>query len=54
MENVQETLERLALEAERVQVVQLPIAEYDKIPQIIQEFIERIEDEFGPNPYKGF
>ncbi|AGK62067.1 putative adenylylsulfate reductase-associated electron transfer protein QmoB [Archaeoglobus sulfaticallidus PM70-1] len=54
MENVQETLQRLALEAERVQVVQLPISEYDKIPQIIQEFVERIEDEFGPNPYKGF
>ncbi len=53
MENVKETLERLALEPERVKVVQLPISDYDKIPEIIQEFVEEVE-EIGPNPYKGF
>jgi quinone-modifying oxidoreductase subunit QmoB len=54
MENVQETLERLALEPERVKVVQLPISEFDRIPEIINEFVEEIEENIGPNPYKGF
>jgi len=53
MENVSETLARLQVEAERVKQVQVAIDEYDKIPQIIDEFIEEIEG-FGPNPYKGF
>ncbi len=29
------------------------IDEYDKIPQIINEFVESVE-ELGPNPFKGF
>jgi len=51
---VQETLDRLQLESERCQMVQVAINEYDKIPDIIQEFVGKIEDEFGPNPFKGF
>jgi quinone-modifying oxidoreductase subunit QmoB len=53
MEKVQETLNRLMLEAERVQIHQLAINEYDKIPTLIDEFMEKL-DEIGPNPYKGF
>jgi len=53
IENIQETLQRLALEAERVQVLQLSISEYDKLPQIFDDFLEKIE-EIGLNPYKGF
>lgn len=53
MENVQETLSRLALESQRIKFVELEITDYDKIPQIISEFKEKIE-EIGPNPYKGF
>ncbi|NOY64240.1 MAG: hydrogenase iron-sulfur subunit [Nitrospirae bacterium] len=50
---VQETLSRLMLEAERVQMVQLPINEYDKLPQILNDFAEQVK-EIGANPYKGF
>ncbi len=51
---VQETLDRLQLEAERCQLRQVAINDYDKIPGIIDEFMAKIEDEFGPNPFKGF
>lgn len=50
---VQETLDRLMLEAERVQQVQLAINEWDNLPEILDKFSERLK-ELGPNPYKGF
>ncbi|MBW1782896.1 MAG: hydrogenase iron-sulfur subunit [Deltaproteobacteria bacterium] len=50
---VSETLDRLALESERVKFVEIGITDYDKIPGIIDEFMETIE-EVGPNPYKGW
>ncbi|GBE00142.1 dihydrolipoamide dehydrogenase [bacterium BMS3Abin07] len=50
---VQETLDRLMLESERVAQVQLAINEYDKLPQILNDFVEKIR-EIGPNPFKGF
>lgn len=53
MENVQETLQKLALEKERVKLVQLSISEIDKLPQIINDFAAEIK-EMEPNPYKGF
>ncbi|HZD59883.1 MAG TPA: hydrogenase iron-sulfur subunit, partial [Anaerolineae bacterium] len=53
MEKIQETLNRLVLEADRVQLLQLAINEYDKIPGMIDGFMEKLE-EIGPNPYKGF
>jgi quinone-modifying oxidoreductase subunit QmoB len=53
MENVQETLERLALEPERVQVTEVAIDEYRKIPAILEDFASTI-DAVGPNPFKGF
>ncbi|MFC1971801.1 FAD-dependent oxidoreductase [Chloroflexota bacterium] len=53
MEKVQETLTRLVLESDRIQVHQLALSEYKKLPQIFDEFMERME-EVGPNPYKGF
>jgi quinone-modifying oxidoreductase subunit QmoB len=53
MENVQETLSRLRLEPERVKQVQLAIDDYDKVPQILNEFAEELRV-MGPNPYKGF
>jgi quinone-modifying oxidoreductase subunit QmoB len=52
MEKVQETLKRLVLESERIQVVQLSISEYNQLPQIFDDFMKKIE-EVGPNPYKG-
>lgn len=50
---VQETLGRLQLESERVQMIQLAIDEYDNISKIIHDFVERVK-EIGPNPFKGF
>ncbi len=50
---VQETLNKLQLEAERCQLVQVSISEYDKLPDIINDFVKKIED-IGPNPFKGF
>jgi quinone-modifying oxidoreductase subunit QmoB len=53
LSKVAETLNRLALESDRVQLIQLQISEYPELPRIINEFSERL-DEVGPNPYKGF
>lgn len=49
---VKETLDKLQLESERCQLVQVAISEYDTLPKIINDFVERIE-EIGPNPFKG-
>ena len=53
MDNIGETLGSLGLEVERVAVRQVAINEYNKIPEIINEFVEEIV-EMGPNPFKGF
>jgi quinone-modifying oxidoreductase subunit QmoB len=53
MENIGETLSTLGLEPERCGVKQVAISDYDKIPQMIQEFVDEII-EMGPNPFKGF
>jgi quinone-modifying oxidoreductase subunit QmoB len=53
MGNVQETLERLALEPERVQVMELAISESDRIPAMLEDFVKVIKA-VGPNPMKGF
>ncbi|MCB2227109.1 MAG: hydrogenase iron-sulfur subunit [Desulfarculaceae bacterium] len=53
MSKISETLDRLVLESDRVRVEEISFGEVDKVPQIIAEFMETIE-EVGPNPYKGF
>ena len=53
MKKIGEALESLALENERVAQFEIAIDEYDKIPQVINEFVESVE-EMGPNPFKGF
>ncbi len=53
MANIGETLGSLGLEAERCAVRQIAINEYDKVGDIIQEFVEEVV-ELGPNPFKGF
>ncbi|MBI4876028.1 MAG: hydrogenase iron-sulfur subunit [Acidobacteria bacterium] len=53
LENVKETLQRLQLETGRLQLTELAIHEYGKLPELIGGFMERIR-EMGPNPYKGF
>jgi quinone-modifying oxidoreductase subunit QmoB len=53
MKKIGEALKSLALETERVAQFQIAIDEYDKIPQIIDDFVASVE-EMGPNPFKGF
>ena len=50
-ENFQEVLEKMMLESERIRTEFLEINEYDKIPQIINDYMEEIEL-IGPNPFK--
>ena len=53
LENLQETLTRLALEPERVRVVELARNEMARIPALFDEFAEELA-EMGANPLKGF
>lgn len=52
MEKVQEALNRLMVEPQRVKVVQLALSDYPKIPDIVNQFAAEVK-EMGPNPYKG-
>ncbi|MFP3866740.1 MAG: FAD-dependent oxidoreductase [Desulfobacteraceae bacterium] len=53
MGKLQETLDRLMLEAERAQFIEVAIDDFDRIPGIIERFMARIE-EIGENPFKEF
>jgi quinone-modifying oxidoreductase subunit QmoB len=53
MDNVRETIDRLALEGERVQVLETSIADSRRLPGVLEEFLEEITA-MGPNPMKGF
>ena len=53
LSKIKETLDRLALESTRIKMETVSIMDYYRLPQIINEFAEKIE-EVGPNPYKGF
>ena len=53
MKKIGDALASLALEEERVAQFQIAIDEYDKIPEIVNNFVEMVED-LGPNPFKGF
>ncbi len=51
MSKIEETLTRLALEKERIRVEEVAITDYHRIPEIIEDFMETIDD-VGPNPFK--
>lgn len=53
MTKIQETLNRLVLESERVRLEQISITDYTKLPEILDSFAAKLE-EVGPNPYKGY
>ncbi|MBU0970234.1 MAG: hydrogenase iron-sulfur subunit [Proteobacteria bacterium] len=53
VKKIGEALASLALENERVAFTEIAIDEYDKLPQIINAFVEEVEA-MGPNPFKGF
>jgi quinone-modifying oxidoreductase, subunit QmoB len=49
--NVMETLNRLTIEPERVLPIEIEISEYDRIPEIVGDFVDSIR-KIGANPYK--
>ncbi len=51
-ENIREKLEQMAMETERVEVHELQISEYERLPEIFNKFAELI-DEIGMNQFKG-
>ena len=53
MKKIGDALSSLALEEERVAQFEVAIDDYDKIPKIINDFVEEVEA-LGPNPFKGF
>ncbi len=53
LDNVKETLDRLALEPERIEVHEIARDDFARIPVLFDEFAETIDD-MGPNPMKGF
>ncbi len=53
MGKLQETLDRLGLESERAQFMEVAISDFDRLPKLFDDFVARI-DEIGPNPYKEF
>ncbi len=53
MKKIGDALASLALEEERVAQFEVAIDDYDKLPTIINDFVEMIEG-LGPNPFKGF
>jgi quinone-modifying oxidoreductase, subunit QmoB len=53
MDNVRETLGRLALEEERVQVLETSIADARRLPGMLGGFVDQVRG-LGPNPMKGF
>jgi quinone-modifying oxidoreductase subunit QmoB len=50
--NIREKLEQMQMENQRVELQQLEISEYYKLPEIFNNFAEMIE-EIGMNPFKG-
>jgi quinone-modifying oxidoreductase subunit QmoB len=53
MENIGDTLSTLGLEPERCAAEQVAITDYDRIPKLLNDFVDEIV-EMGPNPFKGF
>ena len=53
VKKIGDALSSLALEEERVAFAEVAIDEWDKVPEIINSFVEEVED-LGPNPFKGF
>ncbi len=51
-DNIREKLQQMAMENERIELHQLQISEYAKLPEIFENFMSVIE-EYGMNPFKG-
>ncbi|SHN51592.1 hydrogenase iron-sulfur subunit [Desulfovibrio litoralis] len=52
-ENIAESLERLGIEADRVEQFEVAIDEYNQLPDMINSFMAKVIEK-GPNPFKGY
>lgn len=52
-DNIREKLEQMAMENERVELHQLQISEYYRIPEIFEKFQAEVIERYGMNPFKG-
>jgi quinone-modifying oxidoreductase subunit QmoB len=53
MANIGDTLSTLGLEPERVRSESVAITDYDKVAELVNDFVDEIV-ELGANPFKGF
>jgi quinone-modifying oxidoreductase subunit QmoB len=53
LENLQETLGRLMLDANRIRLAEVAISDFDRIPELVNGFAAEVRA-MEPNPYKGF
>ncbi len=53
MSKIDDTLNQLQLEPERVRTVEVEITDLQRVPELINEYAAKI-DEIGMNPFKGF
>jgi len=52
-ENIREKLEQMSMENERVELHQLQISEYERLPEIFENFQRKVIEQYGMNPFKG-
>ena len=53
LSKLSETLDKLGLESDRVVQYQIGHSDFDRLPQIVDDFVARVR-EIGPNPFKEF
>jgi quinone-modifying oxidoreductase subunit QmoB len=53
LSKLSETLDKLGLESDRVVQYQIAHSDFDRLPQILDDFVARVR-EIGPNPFKEF
>lgn len=53
MSKIDDTLNQLQLEPERVRALEIEITDVERVPKLINEYAAKI-DEIGMNPFKGF
>jgi len=54
MSKLEDTLQRMGVEPERLQFMPVAINDYKKLPGMIDEFIKTVDEEYGHNPFKEF
>ncbi|MEM1813904.1 MAG: hydrogenase iron-sulfur subunit [Thermoplasmatales archaeon] len=52
LEGLKGTFENLALEPERLKIQQVELSDWNKITNLVNEFVQTVKS-FGPNPYRG-